>query len=335
LDANCSGRGGGSSRSGGTIHMTTSVSVRIPLTLALFLLTPGSARAQSLFHFHNGFWMNLHHYLHALARANEPLVEDLPSAASASERAQWAAAVEFYRTRFGRRSLLFDDNLLRVKQQLATLQSPDALGEATLTPEHRQVLERTAPLYRKHLWPQHQASNAAFIAFLQPLLERHGPAIAARLARSYADEWPAGGLPVDVVRDAGPPGNAYTTNVPAPTHITIGTQDHTLASLELMFHEASHHWDQRLMKGIADAAAAIGKRPPPDLWHAVLFFNAGRITRDVLEKSGQGYELMMVQGKIFDRPGWHAAIGRHWPLFLSSELSRDEALRRIVADLAP
>jgi hypothetical protein len=317
--------------------MTKPVSLLVPLTLALLvdLFPADSARAQELFHFHNAFWMNLHHYLHALARVNEPLAEDLPAAATAGERSQWAVAVEFYRTRFGRRSLLFDENLLRVKEQLAQLDSSETLAEA-LTPEHRQVLERVAPIYRRHLWKAHEAANARFVAFLQPLLTRHGSAIATRLARSYDDEWPAGGLRADIVRDAGPPGNAYTTNIPPPTHITIGAGDHGLAALELIFHEASHHWDQRLMKGIGDEASAIGKRAPPDLWHAVLFFNAGRITADVLERSGQGkYELMMVGGKIFDRPGWHEAIGRHWPLFLSGELARDEALRRIVIAVVP
>ena len=301
--------------------------------LTLFAL-PRIAGAQDLFDVHNAFWMNLHHYLHALARSNEPLVEDLPAGATANERAQWTAAVDFYRSRFGKRSLLFDNGLLTIKQEFIALGSGDSLADAKLTPEHRQVLERVAPVYRQHRWPEHERRNSTYIATLQGLLRSHGQPIASRLASSYNDSWPTPGIRVDVVRDAGPPGNAYTTNVPRPTHITIGAEDQGLRSLELIFHEASHHWDQGLMRATADAAKAFGLTTPPDLWHAILFYNAGRIVADRLAAAGvRDYTLMMVDGKIFDRPGWHDALARHWPMFLDGDISREEAILRIVRDV--
>ena len=304
------------------------------LAWLIVLALPNIGSAQSLFDFHSALWMNLHHYLHALARVSGPLVEELPAGATEAERAQWTGAVEFYRTRFGKRRLVFDEILVNVKQQLISAESRDHLGDLALTPEHRQVLERVAPIYRKYRWSQHDAGNQRFIASLQELINRHGRAIADRLARSYDDTWPENGLRVDVVRDAGPPGNAYTTNVPGPTHITIGADDQGLQSLELVFHEASHHWDQTLMKGVGDAAKRLGGALPPNLWHAILFYNAGRITADVLAAAGiRDYNLMMVQGKIFDSPGWHAAIARHWPTFLAGDISRDEAIARILSDL--
>jgi hypothetical protein len=85
---------------------------------------------------------------------------------------------------------------------------------------------------------------------------------------------------------------------------------------------------------VADAAKKVGRRGPPDLWHALLFFNAGTITRDVLAAAGhRDYEQMMVQGKIFNRPGWHEAIAKHWPAFLAGDISRDEATSRILRSL--
>jgi hypothetical protein len=306
---------------------------RVIITL-LIVAAPQITGAQTLFDFHSGFWMNLHHYLQASGRANTPIVEPLPESATANERSQWTQAVEFYRNRYGKRALVFDEMLVAIKQQLIAADTAGDLGGTTLTPEHRQVLERVALIYRKHWWPTHDASNHRFIASLEQMIARHGAAIAGRLARSYDDAWPARGLRVDVVRDAGPPGNAYTTNVPAPTHVTIGADDQGLSSLELLFHEASHHWDQRLMRGVADAAKTLGKRAPPDLWHALLFFNAGQITRDTLAAAGiREYELLMVKGKIFARPGWHEAISRHWPSFLNGEISRDEAILRVLREL--
>ena len=304
-------------------------------SVLLFVLLPVPMPAQTpLFNFHSAFWMNLHHYLHALARASEPLTEELPASASDSERTQWSAAVDFYRSRFGKRRLVFDEMLVNVKQRLIVAESRDDLADVALAPEHRQVLERVAPIYRKHRWPDHDATNKRFIGSLEKLIGRHGRAIADRLARSYDDTWPDTGLRVDVVRDAGPPGNAYTTTMPKPTHITIGADDHGLMSLELVFHEASHHWDQMLMKGVGDAAKRLGLAAPPNLWHAILFYNAGRITADALAANGiPDYTLMMVDGNIFATPGWHEAIARHWPGFLAGDVSRDETIARILRDL--
>lgn len=304
------------------------------LVIGVLLLEPPVAAAQP-FDFHSAFWMNLHHYLHALGRAQTPLVEELPAEATASERAHWAQAIEFYRTRFGKRRLVFDPQLVEIKQALVRLDSSANTSAVYLAPEHRQVLERVAPIYRKYRWPEHDAANRRFIAALEALVAKHGATIAARLARSYDSTWPESGLRVDVVRDAGPPGNAYTTNVPRPTHITMGADDQGLLSLELVFHEASHHWDQQLMKAVFDAAKQLAVPPPPDLWHAVLFFNAGKITADALAEAGiRGYELYMVRGRVFARPGWHDAVARHWVQFLTGQLSRDEAILRILRDLA-
>jgi hypothetical protein len=306
--------------------------VRVLIVLCV-LASSSAVRAQSLFEFHSAFWINLHHYLHALARADTPLGEELPLQATDRERTEWQSAVDFYRSRYGKRRLVFDRMLVDIKQQLIAAESRDPLGEAVLAPEHRRVLERAAPIYRAHLWSGHDAANRRVITSLQALVNRHGPAIAARLARSYGDDWPQS-LRVDVVRDAGPPGNAYTTNIPGPTHITMGADDQGLLSLELVFHEASHHWDQQLMKAVGDAATRLGLKAPPDLWHALLFYNAGRITADALAAAGVAdYQLYMVRGKVFARPGWHDALRRHWPSFLAGDISRDEAVGRILRDV--
>jgi hypothetical protein len=303
--------------------------------LAIGLLTPHPGYAQSLFEFHSAFWMNLHHYLHALARASTPLVEDLPPSATDVERQQWAGAVEFYRTRFGKRRLVFDPALVEIKQALVRLDEAADTSPVELAAAHRQVLERAAPIYRKHLWSAHDAGNRKFLASLNALVAKHGSVIANRLARSYGSTWPVEALRVDIVRDAGPPGNAYTTNVPPPTHITMGADDQGLLSLELLFHEASHHWDQSLMRAVSDAAKELETKVPPELWHALLFYNAGKITADVLRAAGiEGYELYMVKGQVFARPRWHQTIAGHWDGFLTGEISQYEAVRRILRDLS-
>ena len=103
--------------------------------------------------------------------------------------------------------------------------------------------------------------------------------------------------------------------------------------MELIFHEASHGWDEVLMKDVGDAAARLGVRAPRNLWHAILFFNSGNITTDVLAAAGvRDYRQYMDIEKIFSdlRP----AVAKHWPAFLAGKISRDEAIARILKDTA-
>ena len=313
--------------------------MRIAILACVFLVAPSAdayARQQALFDFHSVFWMNLHHYLHALARPGGPLPEAVPASASAEERQQWAAAVDHYKSQYGKRSLLFDEELVRIKQALATAGSRDDLRDAALAPAHRTMLEAAAPIYRKHWWTDHNMANQRFISALQPLLKQHGHVIASQLAASFDATWPTTPIRVDIVHDAGPPGNAYT--ISEPTLITIGAADprhRDLAALELVFHEASHRWDSVLMQNVRDIAGRLKIRAPPGLWHGLLFYNAGAITTEALTKAGiRDYEMYMLSQKTFDLPGWHQAIARHWPAFLTGEISRNETIARILRDLA-
>ena len=304
------------------------------LVCCLLLAPVPASQRTSLFDFHTAFWMNLHHFLHAQARPGSPVITSLPAGATAEERAQWAAAIQAYRTAYGKRSLLFDQELVRTKLQLAAAESSPSLAVAGLPDEHRQILEGAGPIYRKYWWPAHDGENKAFVAALQPLLKQYGDTIAARLAASYSTTWPSRPIRVDLVHDAGPPGNAYTTN--DPTHITIGVADprhRGVAALEIVFHEASHGWDEVLMKGVADAARGLGVPVPPTLWHGLLFFNAGTIVKDALAAGGvRDYQIYMEKEGMFDRAyrGWRELMVKHWSEFLAGQSSRDEAIARML-----
>jgi hypothetical protein len=245
-------------------------------------------------------------------------------------------AVAAYRERHGAQSLLGNRGLIILTGQIADAESAPSLEMTMIPAEAREVLENVAPLYRRHLWPSHDADNRQFISRLQSMLDRHGAAIAARVAASYGTAWPEEPVRVDVVPDAGRPGNAHTTI--HPTHVKIAATDprHAgFAALEMIFHEASHAWGSLLIKDVNESAARLGKPGPENLWHALLFFNAGFITGDVLKASGVDYEMYGdVQG-VFDRmlKGARAPIGKHWPVFLSGQISREEAVLRILRDL--
>lgn len=304
--------------------------------VVMVLACPVGTQAPALFSFHSAFWMNLHFYLHALARTSAPITEPLPDA-TPSERDAWTKAVAAYAERHGSQSLLGTRSLIILTGQIAGAESSPSLAKTMIPAESREVLEPVAPVYRRHLWTSHDAANRQFISRLQSMLDRHGAAIANRVASSYGTSWPDEPVRVDVVPDAGRPGNAHTTIY--PTHIKIAATDprHVgFAALEMIFHEASHAWGSLLIKDVNDSAARLGKPSPENLWHALLFFNAGFITADVVRSAGnERYEMYGdVQG-VFDRllKGARAPIGEHWPMFLSGRISRQEAILRIVRAL--
>ena len=307
----------------------------IALMTAAIAIAGAPAGAQApFFDFHSAFWVNLHHYLHALSRSGGPLNESLPDSATASEREIWTAAVASYRERFGKRSLLFDDELVTANLELMRLESSATLS-ATVPASMRTVLTSAAPIYRAHVWSAHDKANRATIAAAQDLVAKYGATIAPRLAASFDSTWPSQPIRVDVVHDAGPPGNAYT--VSEPTHITMAASDpryRGIDLLEILFHEASHRWDATLMREVDEAAKPLNRRPPRDLWHALLFFNAGAITSETLAAAGiRDYQMYADKQKLFGRV-WQIrpAIARHWPAFLAGTITRKEAIARIVRE---
>ena len=90
------------------------------------------------------------------------------------------------------------------------------------------------------------------------------------------------------------------------------------------------------MKEVDAAATQQTARVRRDLWHALLFYNAGSITTDVLGGAGvKDYQMYADKEGLFTR-AWpfRPAIAKHWSLFLSGNIARQEAISRIVADVS-
>jgi hypothetical protein len=292
---------------------------------------PGSAAllAASLFTFHSNPWLNLHHFVRAVARG-EPATAEL----TAAERQDWDAAVALYRERYAQRDLLFDEGMVGIKAVLRRAETLPSLAGLGLDPALAAALERASPVYRRHWWPHHDRANRDWVAALQPLLDAHGPRLARAVAAAYGKTWPAQPVDVDVSVQAGPFG-AYTTSGP-PAHVVISSLDprYRVCALEMLFHEASHGWDDVLTAGLARAAAAQRKSPPPQLWHAVLFFTAGELTRRELAAAGdEDYVEMALRNGNYDRAcgGCRPLLLKHWGPRLDGRASVDEALSALVA----
>ncbi len=137
-----------------------------------------TTRAPQLFTLQSNFWVNLHHFVRVVARG-------MPAegALTADERAVWDKAVETYRQRYVNRDLLFDDGMVAIKETLRQVPNNALPPEIAGEPELRATLIAAAPVYRKYWWPEHDAANRAWIAAVEPLIERYGSKVATARRR--------------------------------------------------------------------------------------------------------------------------------------------------------
>ena len=284
-----------------------------------------AAQPSALFAFHSNPWLNLHHFVRLSARGGPA-----PSGLTEDESKVWSAGVDVYKP-YGQRDLLFDAEMRDIKSALRAAEGKTTLEGIAIDANLKATLERLMPIYQKHWWPEHDRTNRAWIAAVQPLLEGHGAALSQAVARVYDVTWPATPIPVDVSVTAGPNG-AYTT---APTHVTISSSDpgyQGLAALEMLFHEASHGVDD-LFQQVRQAASEQKVSVPPQLWHGVLFYTAGELTTRELNAHGIAYTQYAGQGLYTNLcgAGCREKIADHWTPRLDGTRSIADALSALVA----
>lgn len=285
------------------------------------------AQSNGLFVFHSNPWLNLHHFARASARGGPA-----PTGLSEAERAQWTAGIEFYKP-YAARDLLRDEGMVDVKSALRGAEGKTSLDGITLDAGLKATLERLMPIYQKHWWPQHDRRNRAWIAAVEPLLERHGTALSRALTRTYDTTWPSNPIPVDLCVTAGPTG-AYTSG--PPTHVTISSSDpgyQGLAALEMLFHESSHSPISDLFQRVRQAASERKVSVPAQLWHGVLFYTAGELTTRELKAHGIAYTQYAGQDLYTNLcgAGCREKIAEHWTPRLDGKRSIAESLSALVA----
>src|SRR5712664_3055026 len=243
------------------------------ILLAFSLLAPVQAAAQSqnnftygplpVFELHSGFWINLHHTLYHEARlqttaaqpaksshTSAPTLNTAPEAKpvlTSAEQRIWDDAVAYYVANYAAKDLLFSTELIQLKDQLGDFEDCDELSgrkrkfcDAGLPANLTQVLEAAAPVYRAHLWPEHDRANRRWIMRVAPLVREQGLGLSERLADIYQARWPREKIRVDLSGYANASG-AYTTADPLRVTISsLDSRNQGAAALEVLFHEGSH-----------------------------------------------------------------------------------------------
>jgi hypothetical protein len=285
--------------------------------------------------FHSSFWLNLHHTLYGAAWDRRPqtgarrLVSPLPSPLTAplndDERRAWEAAIAFYDREMADRDLRTGRGMTEIK--LALLDG--RLDAAAFGADLRGVLERTAPIYRRHFWPAHDRSNRDWIKETSGRFRSIAREIVPSLERLYARPWFASPIRVDIVWV----GRAFTTL--EPTHTTVSPAEGGVTgwtAVEMVLHEVSHE----LILGIErELAAAFGdrRREHDGLWHVVQFYVTGTALQEVLRTRGIEYSQYLYSTGLFDRAWsqYRKPIEDVWTPYVRGTVMRAEAIERTVA----
>jgi len=316
---------------------------RVLVALAFACSLVHAQPRQSMFVFHNNFWLNLHQFVRgeAYRRGVKAVPGVDPASLDEADRAVWSAAVDAYAD-FAKRDVLFDDTLRRIANTLAMVgeaarlpdSAADVIGASTAA-----TLNAAAPIYRVHVWPSRQRDNDVWIATAKALLDRHETAIAASLAAIYHITWPSDPMLVDAVGEIGP-NSAVTNDGPAgfAAHIQAGAaspRNTVGAPLELLFHEACHTLScaGRIQAMISDESARQKLQPPPNLWHAMIMYTSGAAARRELAKDG-GTEYVPYGYRYNDQytPAQRSAFESDWQPYLDGKISLDQALHDLVRD---
>jgi hypothetical protein len=288
------------------------------------------------------FWVNLHHFLYVLGRAEagerdatREAVAGAPEDArramrglSAAEREAWAEAVSAYAADLSRKDAVFDDGLPVLVAALAAVDDAPSLRGAGVDPAVAAVLERAAPIYRKAWWPAHRAANEGWATSLQPLIDEHGRGVLAYITRAYGLPWPDDGYPVHVAAYTNWAG-AYSTSGNLLMVASLSKGNAGLYGLELTFHEAMHQWDDEVWEALLAHARQQKIRISGNIRHAMIFFTAGEAVRHVVPSHVPYAEAFGIWQRGMGR--FKPALDEVWKPWLEGRGTRGAALAALAA----
>ena len=294
----------------------------------LLLATPAFAERWDM---QSNFWVSLHHTLLDAAQNGKKTEESLPAA----ERTAWTNSVLAYRNRFGDRIPWENEELTRIND---TLSSTGEMIKEGLHEDVAKALLQAAPIYRRLYWPLDDRSNKFWISTAEGLLRDAGEDLALAHGRAFGVVYPAK-IRVDVTPYAGPLG-AYTTEANGFIHTTISSRDpnfQSFAALEMLLHEGAHGVMNPATGaiGMQINALALEKRilVPRQLWHAILFYTSGELTKRALRERGVvDYVPYAYKKGMYDRAftGLRQPLESFWQSYLDGQITREAAVQAIV-----
>lgn len=281
-------------------------------------------------------WVNLHQRLLYEARFKW---DKSPAGLSGDGVAKWKQAIDAYKLFIGNRHPIFDNELIRMNAELSATGGTKL--PSTIPTAAAKVLETAMPLYRVAQWEEDDRANRFWIAIAEPLLASTAEELAAAHAKVYGVPFPTK-IIVDVSPFAWQFGG-YTVGEGDYAHTVISSTDagyQGFSALEMLMHEPSHAivdaTSHAIGTDIVNLSKELGIKPPPNLWHAILFYTSGELTRRTLARRGVSNYQPVILG-MYDRGfrNFRQPLEKHWQAYLDGKVSREAAIRQILIDTTP
>jgi hypothetical protein len=298
----------------------------------LLLLLSVPCLADQRFQLQSNFWVSLHQTLLDAGQNNKLAVAD--GTLRDAERTVWNAAVLTYRARYSDRMPFLDDELIRLNYGLSNAAEAIPPG---FPDEITKALATASVIYRKYHWTEDDRVNRFWITTAEALLRDAGEDLVQEHGRVYGTPYPSK-IRVDVTPFGGPFG-AYTATQDGNVHTTISSRDpgyQSFAALEMLLHEGSHAIvgaaSGQVGPDINQKAAERRMLAPRQLWHAVLFYTSGELTRRALKQRGVDYVPYATKQGMWDRAftGLRPALDSFWQSYIDGKMTRDAAIDNIV-----
>ncbi|MCB0368060.1 MAG: hypothetical protein KDD45_01145 [Bdellovibrionales bacterium] len=295
--------------------------------------------ALRIFQFHSAFWINLHHFLYN--EAFRPQAHQEPFVPmNQGEKNEIEEAIGFYKINFNGKDLLFDNDLKKINNELALAENNSDLSNVEISKETRNILEKIRPVYLKHYWEQQDKNNIHWISEVEKKLKLYGAVIKSKLEKVLNRKFIDFPYRIDVVHEANWSG-AYTSDSPPHTVISEGRNSYNnYSAIEMIFHEVLHAGPFEKVQEALDVEFNLHQyKDESQIWHALLFYTAGEVTREVLKSSGIDYIPYAYQNGLFsEKRKWgkfEPLIKKYWLPYIKGVSNMNEALKMIVESIDP
>ena len=309
------------------------------MRITLVALALVAQQATPIFRFEaDGFWLNLHHFLYVLGRAQNHTPDSQRRAVvnataeqaqgltglSQSHRQTWESAVRSYAGGLSKRDAVFDRDLIAVTNAMRV--APDATAAALKVDRDLQAtLLQAASVYRMVWWAKHRGANHARVDEYSNQLERHGEKVRAFVTRAYQQSWPKGGYAINLSAYSNWAG-AYSTDGDLIVVSSLDEGTRGSLGLESIFHEAMHQWDNPILARL-ERLSKEHQTPPPQqgLTHALIWYTAAEAVKSQIP----GHVGYAESGGFWKQKGlgsFKAGLDSHWKPYLDGQGSLDAAL---------
>ncbi|WP_425392381.1 hypothetical protein [Ekhidna sp.] len=295
------------------------------------------------YQFSVNYWFNMHHFLWLESFMNQELDSTLISLEiDENSKNELSKALAYYKTYLTKEDLRLSEYQTAFKNWIT--QDENTLDIIpTEFVEHFKILTEFSPTYQALFWKSHlEACTKVLdenISIIRNTEEKYVDRI-TKLTRQFWDFEP---IKVDVTFYAksstwNPRNRPYTSIF--PTHVVMNASGENEVPgnwVELLYHESAHHLilgSSYFIGGtIKDVTEVKGLKPTRQLWHVILFYLTGEVSKNLLQDHGITYpETYMQRNNVFGR--YHQLIEKHFRPYLTRESTLAESVENFITEAA-